>query len=73
MYTISNNATTAIRGNNRLMGKLMTAFNRTQRSIENWLDSKDVRLTTPLAVQLIKEETGLEDSQILEEETVPVR
>lgn len=73
MYVITDTAIREIKGNNRLMAKLMIAFDRGQNTIENWCASKDVRLTTPTAVQVIKEETGLEDSQILEEEKEPVR
>lgn len=67
---ISDKAIDSIKGNNRLMGRLMIAFNRGQNTIENWMAAKDIRLTTPTAVQIIKEETGLEDSQILEAESV---
>lgn len=69
MYAITDKAASKIKGNNRLMGKLMAAFNRTQRSIENWLDSKDNRLTTPMAVQIIKGESGLSEDEIVEEIT----
>jgi hypothetical protein len=46
----------------------MIAFDRGQNTIENWMASKDIRLTTPTAVVIIKEETGLTDAEILEEE-----
>lgn len=51
------------------MGRLMIAFDRGQNTIENWMASKDVRLTTPLAVQIIKDESDLANDEILEEET----
>jgi hypothetical protein len=65
---ITNKAISEIKSSNKLMGRLMAAFDRGQRSMEKWLESKDIRLTTPTAVLIIKEETGLDDSQILEEE-----
>lgn len=70
MTTISHRALSLIPKNNRLIGRLMIAFDRGQNTIENWIESKDVRLTTPTAVQIIAEETGLSDQEILEEETV---
>lgn len=66
--TVTDKAIEGIKGNNKLMGRLMIAFDRGQNTIENWMTSKDIRLTTPTAVQIIKEETGLTDTEILEEE-----
>ena len=68
--TISDRAIAAIKANNKLMGRLMGAFDRGQNTIENWLSSKDVRLTTPTAVQIISEESGLTEGEILEESEV---
>lgn len=65
--TVTDKAIEGIKGNNRLMGRLMIAFDRGQNTIENWMTSKDIRLTTPTAVQIIREETGLTDAEILEE------
>ena len=67
---ISDKAITAIKGNNKLTGNLMMAFDRSQNTIENWLASNDVRLTTPTAVRIIKEHTGLLEEDILEDEDV---
>lgn len=67
---ISDKAISAIKGNNRLMGRLMIAFDRGQNTIENWMALKDVRLTTPTAVQIISEESELNPEEILEEDTV---
>jgi hypothetical protein len=66
--TVTDKAIEGIKGNNKLMGRLMIAFDRGQNTIENWMASKDIRLTTPTAVQIIKEETGLCDEEILEED-----
>lgn len=64
--TISDKAIESIKGNNRLMGRLMIAFDRGQNTIENWMAAKDIRLTTPTAVEIIREETDLPESEILE-------
>jgi hypothetical protein len=68
MTTITNTAISESRKNNVLVGRMMIAFNKTQNTILNWFDSKNPILTTPDAVRIIREETGLDDSQILEEE-----
>jgi len=63
--TISDKAIMAIKGNNRLIARLMIAFDRGQNTIENWMASKDVRLTTPNAVRIISEESELTSEEIL--------
>lgn len=73
MTTITDKAIEAMKGNNVLMGRLMTAFDRSQTTIENWMASKDVRLTTVTAVQLISEESGLSEQEILEEKEHEVK
>ena len=65
---ISDKGISVIKGNNKLLGNLMMAFDRSQNTIENWMASKDVRLTTPTAVQIIKEHTGLSEEEILEDD-----
>lgn len=69
---ITDKAIEAIKGNNKLVARLMISFDRTQNTIENWMNSKDVRLTTANAVQIIKEETGLSYEDILEKEVSEV-
>lgn len=68
--TVSDKAIAGIKGSNKAIGRLIIAFDRGQNTIENWMRDKDVRLTTPMAVQIIREETGLSDEEILETETV---
>ena len=65
--TISDTALHAMRGNNYLMADLMRLFNRCQNTIENWMKAKDIRLTTPAAVKIIVDNTGLKEEQVLEE------
>lgn len=69
---ISNTAIDAIKKNNRAIGRLMIAFDRGQRSMEKWFNRQDVRLTTPQAVSIIKEETGLTEDEILEPVTANI-
>lgn len=67
MKVISDKGIEAIRTNNKLIGRLMGAFDRGQNTIENWIAKKDVRLTTPTATQIIMEESGLSLEDMLEE------
>lgn len=67
---LNRKAADQIKTNNKLIGRLMGAFNRGQKTIENWIDQNNVLLTTPLAVEIISEETGLVESQILESDKV---
>lgn len=64
---LTEKAVTSIRKNNTVIGKLIIAFNRGQNTIENWLKANDSPLTTPKALSIISEETGLTSEQILEE------
>jgi hypothetical protein len=67
---ISELAINKIKGNNILVAKLMMLFDRTQNTIENWMNDKDVRLITPDAVRIISEETRLTEDEIIEQEAV---
>lgn len=59
-----------IKGNKRLRGLLALALDRTDYTILRWLkpgeDSDD--LTKATAIEIIKKETGMSESEILEEE-----
>lgn len=67
MTRISDSGIRAIKGSNRIIARLMILYNRGQNTIENWMAARDIRLTAPAAVQIIREESGLEDSEILED------
>jgi hypothetical protein len=67
MKVLTNNAADQIKGNQRLIGRLMALFNKSSFTISRWIEDKDVRLTTPGAIQVIKDETGLKVDQILED------
>lgn len=70
MATISQKAIDKCTGNNRVIGALMVHFDRHYETIKRWILAKDECLTTPKVLQVIREETGLTDSEILEEERV---
>lgn len=67
MITITDKAIGTIKSSNRIIGRLMGAFDRNQNTIINWISSKDIRLTTQTAVNIISEESGLTREEILEE------
>lgn len=67
---LSKKAASLIKGNNKLIGRLMEAFDRGQKTIEDWAANCDVRLTTPTATQIISDVTGLSEEEILEKESV---
>lgn len=62
---ITDRAVNEIRHNNRAIGMLMCEFNKGHWTIINWLDAKDVRLITPMAINIIKEYTGLHENEIV--------
>lgn len=70
MQTISQKAIDQMLGNNRLIGRLMVLFNRSSFAIARWISNKDTRLASPMVLEIIREETGLNDEQILEETEV---
>lgn len=67
MITISNTAIEVIRKNRDTKMKLALAFKKHYNTIENWINNRDAMLTTPDAVQIISEETGLTQEEILED------
>lgn len=55
-----------IMGSRRCRNRLAFLLNVHPRTIDKWLKENDIMLTTALALQIISEETGLKDTQILE-------
>lgn len=62
---ISKKAKKIIMGSNIIKADLMTAFDMTQKSVENWVERDDVRLTTPTAITAIMKNSGLKEIDIL--------
>jgi hypothetical protein len=50
------------------MGRFVADFDKHYKTIENWLKEKNIILTTPKAVDIIKAETGLTEDEIFETE-----
>lgn len=72
-YTqISEKAIAGLKKNHKAIARLMIAFNRGSQTIEDWMRSRDIRLTTAMAVQIISEETGLTEDEILTTNVHPV-
>lgn len=64
---LTDKAKAAIKENTRLKNRLALEFNCSVFTIQRWIEIGEVRLTAPSATIIIKEETGLTDSEILEE------
>lgn len=65
---LTKKAKKAINDSTRLKNLLAIEFDCSVYTIKRWLDDDDVRLTAPSATIIIKSETLLPDSQILEAE-----
>jgi hypothetical protein len=65
MRRISEQAIVKMRGNYQVLGRLMILFDVHQKTIETWIQKKDVRLTISESVKIIKEQTKLSEDQIL--------
>ena len=73
MATISQKAVDKGLSNNRVIGRLMAHFDRHYETIRRWIANREESLTTPKAMQIFREETGLTDSELLEEEKEPAK
>lgn len=66
---ISEKAKRAIKDSELLKGRLADALGRSVSSVNRWVYENDTLiLTTAIAVQIIKEETGLTEDEILARE-----
>ncbi len=68
MSTLTQKAKDKVLGNHKAIGRLMAHFNRHSKTIETWIKSGADELSSPAAIEIIKEETGLIDAEILESE-----
>lgn len=64
MKMISTQVAGRIKGQPRVMGKLMILHNKHWKTIERWLDLQDCRLATPPSLEVIKQELGLSEAEI---------
>lgn len=60
----------AIYGGEEAKNRLMEEMDISPATLYRWLNKNDDNLTKAAALKIIREETGLTDEQILEEETV---
>jgi len=70
MAVISEIAKSKIMEDVRVRAALMTAFTMSEKSVTNWVERDDVRLTTKTAVDVLITTTGLTEDQILVTEAV---
>lgn len=70
---LSNKALELIRGNVRTKNLLALTLDCSVFTIGRYLDSNNDNLTKAAALKIIREETGLADSEILEEEAIPAK
>jgi len=57
-----------IKANHKLRSRLAIASGRTEYTIVRWVDNNDDNLTKAALLQVIREETGLTDQEILKEQ-----
>jgi hypothetical protein len=65
---LTQKAINAIRNNKRVRARLQLDLNRSEYTINRYIDDNDIMLTTAQALTVIREEAGLSDDQILEKE-----
>jgi len=70
--TISEAAKAKILNDVKVRAALMVAFNMGEKSVFNWVEKGDIRLTTKTAIKVLMETTGLTEEEILVTEKQPV-
>lgn len=63
----------AIRGNTNLRRKLKKALDVSEPTFQRYITDNSRELTLAASLKVIREDLGLLDSEILEEEIVPVK
>lgn len=64
---------TVIRGSQNIKSRFMESFGITIDTVNRWVRENHDNLTKAAALQIIREETGLSDSEILENEIVEAK
>jgi len=54
---------------NIIIGKIMSSLNLGERTIEKMIANDSQTVTLPIVVEIIKQETGLTDAEILEKKS----
>lgn len=70
---LTNKAIQELRSNMRLRNRLALELDKSHSTLNRWISDNDDNLTKAAALVIIREETGLDDSQILEETEVENR
>jgi uncharacterized protein YehS (DUF1456 family) len=65
MRRISDEAIVKMKGNYQVLARLMILFNCHQKTIETWLNKRDLRLSLPEAVEIIRQHAHLKEEEIL--------
>lgn len=63
--TISQAAKDKILSDVKTRAALMSAFEMSEKSVTNWVERDDIRLTTELAIMVLVKHTGLSKEEIL--------
>lgn len=67
---LSNKAKDALRSSQTIQGKIADALARTIYSVSRWIEDDNKMLETETSIRIIREETGLTDSEILIESPI---
>jgi hypothetical protein len=66
---LSKKAIEALKASESMKGRIAEALGRSVYTVNRWMYDNDVMLTTATALQIIREETGLTDDEILQKES----
>lgn len=64
---LTQKALEAVRTNKRLRARLALALDKSDFSVQRWIKENSEMLTMAASLKVIREETGLNDEEILEE------
>lgn len=68
---LTHKAIEAIRNDKRARARLQLELDKSEYTINRYIETNDDNLTKAAALKVIREETGLTDAQILESSSVP--
>lgn len=69
MQVLSKKILEAVKGSVKTRNRLAYDFNKVSKTIDSWIDSNSIMLTTPTALRAIREELSIpETEEILEEQ-----
>jgi hypothetical protein len=65
---LSNNALAELKSSNVIKAELVIAFDKSHRTIERWIETNNIMLTTKDCVDIIVKNTKLKEQEILIED-----